>query len=145
MPSNKTYQNNNNILGQSPVNLKSQKVFNMPDTDAREITITGSNSTIDINMAYDHAFIKIQVPISSPGSFTVNPLINADNRTLLRLEINNTSVSTPKTFNFAPSYIFLDANSGSPIIVGAGKVQIWYGTVIDNKVYLRVESDSTNN
>jgi hypothetical protein len=144
MPNNKTYQNNNTILGQNIVNPASKRQFQSPDTDAREIVLMASDSNIDVNLGFDHAFITIKVPVNSNlSTFNVNSFLKADNRSLINLTLDNSGNASSKTFVFTNDFKFLDDPSSS-ILVNPGKIQIWYGAIVNGKIYLRVQSDSTN-
>jgi hypothetical protein len=139
-----SFQTNNNILGQSSKNPNAMKVFNKPDTDARLISITGDSSTIEPNLMFDHAIIVYTSPIGNvtPVSF-LKPNAKYENRTLLSLTLNNTQNTGSKTFVFSPEYKFLDDVGVNTYTIPAGKSAVWYGAIINNRIYLRVQSDST--
>ncbi len=141
MPS---FQTNNNILGQSSKNPDAMKVFNKPDTDARLISITGSASIIEPNLMFDHAIIIYTAPQgnTAPVDF-IKPNAKYENRSLLSLTIDNTKNTGAKIFTFSPEYKFLDNVGVNTYTIAAGKKAVWYGAIINNKVYFRVQSDST--
>jgi hypothetical protein len=142
MPGNNSFQNNNTILGQSFLNSKMEQE-NTPI--ARDIKLTGSATTFTPNLMHNHAFIKYIANVGDVNTVTFNPPIKYVNRTLLNLSLDNKANTAAKIFNFPADYIFLDeAPNTTSIIVGAGKVQIWYGAIVEGKVYFRNESDSTN-
>jgi hypothetical protein len=141
MPS---FQTNNNILGQSSKNPNAMKVFNKPDTDARLISITGSASTIEPNLMFDHAIIIYTAPQGfSVGTINFIKPIKLENRSLLSLTLDNTKNPLPRSFTFSSSYVFLDDLGTNNYAVPGGQKAVWYGTIINNKVYFRVQSDST--
>jgi len=141
-----TYQQNNSILGQSQTNPRAMRVSNTPDTDSREIKITGSSTTITPNFMFDHTFTTYIAPVANGLTVNFYYPIKAENRSLHSLCLDNSNNTVYKLFTFSPEYVFLDdmGNTANTYTVGAGKKQIWYGAIISGKFYLRVESGSTN-
>jgi len=145
MPNNGTYQNNNTILGQSTTNPKAMKVFNVPDTDCRQIKISGGATSITPNFMYDHCIVTYVAPINNTQTVHFNYPAKIENRSLHSFILDNRSNNNTKTFSFSADYVFLDDPSGNNIYdVDGGKVLSWYGAVINGKFYLRLRSDSTN-
>jgi hypothetical protein len=142
MPGNNSFQNNNTILGQSFLNSKMEQE-NTPI--ARDIKFTGSATTVTPNLMNNHAFIKYIANVNDVNTVNFNSPVKYVNRTLLNLSLDNSANTASKVFNFSSDYIFLNENPGTTsIVVAAGKTQIWYGTIVKGKIYLRDESDSTN-
>jgi len=136
---------NNSILGQSQTNPKAMQVFNKPDTDSREIRIMGGDQVIP-NLMFDHSYLTYVAPVANGLPVQFSYPTKAENRSLHHVCLDNSNNTVSKTFTFSPEYVFLDdmTNTSKTYVVNAGKKQIWFGTIINGKFYLRVESDSTN-
>jgi len=141
-----TYQQNNSILGQSQTNPRAMRAFGVPDTDSREIKITGSSTTITPNFMFDHTFTTYISPVANGLDVNFYYPTKAESRSLHRLCLDNSNNTVSKFFTFSPEYVFLDDmnNTTKTYTVGAGKKQVWYGAIITGKLYLRVDSSSTN-
>jgi hypothetical protein len=137
---------NNSILGQSQTNPKAMQIFNKPDTDSRAISIVGGPTSVTPNFMFDHAYLTYFCPTGNGLPVTFFFPIKYENRSLHHLCLNNSRSNWPRTFTFSPDYVFLDdpTNTSRTYIVAPGKKQVWFGTIINGKFYLRVESDSTN-
>jgi len=139
-------QLNNTILGQSTRNPKTMQVFNKPDTDSRQILLTDNSSVITPNLMHDHSYIHYISPIGNGLPVSFNYPTKAENRSLHNLILDNSNNTLAKTFSFSPEYVFLDdpSNTTNSYTVTPGSKQVWFGTIITGKFYLRVASDSTN-
>jgi hypothetical protein len=137
---------NNSILGQSQTNPKAMQTFNKPDTDSRDITIVGGPPSVTPNFMFDHTYLTYICPTGNGGPVNFYFPVKFENRTLHHLCLNNSSNTVSKTFTFSPEYVFLDdpTNISRTYTVAPTKKQVWFGTIINGKFYLRVESDSTN-
>jgi hypothetical protein len=131
-------------------NLRNPKFFNnvsVPDTDSRGIELNIQGTNVAPNLMFDHTRLQYTVPVSSgSGEINFSNFINAEERSLHTLILNNSNLSISKVFKFSPSYIFLDeniANSSNQVTVSAGTVGIYFGSIIKGKMYLRESVEST--
>jgi len=136
----------NNILGQTPGNKDAMRVFQDPDTDSRRVMILDGNTSVTLNLMYDHTRVEYVVPVGNTIPVTFNAPINAEDRSLHWLVLDNSNNTSPKIFTFTPTFIFtagaLPALNTSVTVLG-GQKAVWYGAYIDGAMHLRpsVESD----
>jgi hypothetical protein len=131
------------VLGQSTLNPKSAKPNAAPDTNTRFIKLRGSG-VISPDFLYDHTFLEYISPVGDTSLVNFEKPINAEDRSLHWLVLDNSNNSGSKTFTFSKDYVFLDNISANTYSVDGGKKQIWYGTYSSGKLQLRVASESTN-
>jgi hypothetical protein len=137
------FQSNTSILGQF---FSNEKATQENSPIVREIRIDGGDK-ITPNFVNAHAFINYVAPAGNTGSVQFFTPIKMVNRSLFNLSLDNSNnaANTSKVFTFSSDYVFLDEPTGTSIItVTGGKTQKWFGAVIDGKLYLRTQSNSTN-
>lgn len=134
---------NGSRLNQNIRNPKFVKDTNAPDTDSRveELNIYGLRVTP--NLRHDHTRLTYSCPIGNTSNVTFTNYINGEERSMHTITLNNSQNNFNKIFIFSPQYVFQDGGTNT-ITVDAGKVAIYYGTVIANKMYLRISLESTN-
>jgi hypothetical protein len=133
----------NNILGTNPRNKNFFKDKAVPDTDSRFIEMSAQGISVTPNLKYGHAHLIYTCPVSVAPTITVNNFINPNDKGLYRVTLNNASNAITKSFVFSAAYVFLD-NMLNTIAVSAGKTAVFFGCIINGKMYLRESVDSTN-
>ena len=127
---------------------RNPKFFNnnsIPDTDSRGIELNSQTSPVIINLMYDHSRLQYTSPAGNTSGVYISNIINAEERSLHTLILNNSSNSGSKVFTFGPSFIFLDGNVvGNIITVNPYKTAVYFGAVILGKMYLRTSIESNN-
>lgn len=135
--------NTSDILEQ---NLRNKKFFenkNRPDTDCRFIELSGQGISVTPNLLFGNTNMSYTCPVNGVTAITfINP-INLDNKSLHKLTINNANNVISKTFTFGNNYVFMDTNNNT-LVVTAGSTAVYFGAIINNKLYLRESLDSTN-
>ncbi len=137
-------QTNGNILGQSTRNKRSLDNIAAPDTDSRAISLSGLSVTPDF--LHDHTRMTYAVPVGNVQTVTFANPINQEDRSLHWLILDNSNNTGSKVFDFGADYHFLDdpTNLTNSYTVTAGAKQVWFGTSVNNELYLRVASTNTN-
>jgi len=129
-------------------NKRNPRFFNNishPDTDSRGIELNTQGLTVVPNLMYDHTRLQYTAPVGNTGSVSIGTFINADERSLHTVILNNASNSFVKDFVFSPSYIFLDDTViNNTKSVNPGKTLVYFGSIILGKMYLRKSIESTN-
>lgn len=137
-------QLNGNILGQSTRNKRLLENIQAPDTDSRAINLLGVSVIPDL--LHDHTRMTYNSPVGNTQTVSFANPINQEDRSLHWLILDNSNNSGSKIFNFSADYHFLDdpGNLTNSYTVNPGAKQIWFGTSINNEMYFRVASTSTN-
>ena len=132
----------NPVLGQSLFSKSGNSIYNAPDTDSRYIKYTNGDTTISPNLSHDHTRIYYEAPIGDTSDVTFIAPINTEDRSLHWFSINNNNTSSKK-FIFSADYVFLDDMAGDrTYTVEVGKTIVWYGTYYNDKLRLRIASES---
>jgi len=116
-----------------------------PDTDSRGIELNKQGLSVTPNLMFDHTRMQYTVPVNDSNTVTIGNFINADERSLHVLILNNSANVSNKNFVFTNSYVFQDdvvVNNTKTIT--AGKTAVYFGSVILGKMYLRESVESTN-
>jgi len=141
MSKNNLFQANTSILGQF---FSNEKAAQENSPIVREIRIDGGDN-ITPNFLNAHAFVNYVAPAGNTATVKFFIPQKMVNRSLFNLTLDNSNNTAAKIFNFSTDYVFLDEPTGTSIItVAGGKVQKWFGAIVENKLYLRTQSNSTN-
>ena len=134
----------NPVLGQSLFSKSGTSINNAPDTDSRYIDYKTNDTTISPNFSHDHTRINYMAPVGDTNTVTFIAPTNTEPRSLHWLSIDNSNNTGSKTFVFSADYVFLDdlANTARTYTIDGGATLVWYGTYYDNKLRLRVASES---
>jgi len=122
------------ILGQSLRNKRFLENIAEPDTDSRSILLTGEDVIVDL--MHDHSRMLYTVPVNNTSPVTMQNPIHKEERSLHNLTLDNMESGVVKTFTFGPDYIFLDGDLNT-ITVNIGQKRVFYGAIINGKLYLR--------
>jgi hypothetical protein len=127
-------------------NLRNPRSYNnisVPDTDSRGIELNTQGSNVIPNLTFDHTRLQYTSPVANLTTVNIANFINAEERSMHTIILNNSSNIASKNFIFSSAYVFLDDILNSKTI-NAGKVAIYFGCVIAGKMYLRESIESTN-
>lgn len=143
----------NNVLGTSTTNPNALVNDDAPDTDSRLVKVTNGITEVTPNFMHDHTRYEYISPTGNSQTVNWYAPLNQEDRSLHWLTLDNSNNSTGKSFVFSADYVFLDDSDVAIIpnvntltlntyTLPAGEVYVWWATVVDGKVYLRVASSS---
>jgi len=129
-------------------NKRNPRFFNNishPDTDSRGIELNIQGLNVIPNLMFDHTRMQYTVAVGDLNPVSMQNFINADERSLHTLVLNNSANIGAKNFIFTKNYVFLDDTIVSNTkTIDAGKTAVYFGTITLGKMYLRTSVESTN-
>ena len=129
-------------------NKRNPRFFNNishPDTDSRGIELNKQGLNVIPNLMFDNTRMQYTAAVGDLNPVAMQNFINADERTLHTLILNNSANIGSKNFIFTNSYVFLDdAVVNNTKTITAGKTAVYFGTITLGKMYLRTSVESTN-
>lgn len=123
-----------NILGQNLRAKKFLKNIAVPDTDSREILLSGID--VEVDLMHDHSRLIYTVPVANTTAVIFRNPINKEERSLHTLTLDNAFSGVNKEFTFESDYVFIE-EAVSVFTLLPGQKRVWYGCIVDGQLYLR--------
>ena len=120
------------------------------DMNSNQVSLQNQGTNVTPNLLHDHTNpLEYIVPTGNGAAVTIGKFVNWEEASLHYVVLDNSKnlgTTISKVFTFHPDYIFLDdpTNVTNSYAVDPGKKQIWWGSIWQGKLYLRVSIDSTN-
>jgi hypothetical protein len=134
-------------LGQLSINPKQLKPVEINDMTANKLSLQQQGTTVIPDLKHDHTNpMEYIVPVGNGAPVYFDKYVNAEEKSLHFFVLDNVKNTLNKVFTFHQDYIFLDdpLNTTNTYVVSPGKKQVWWGSILNGKLYLRVSVDNTN-